>query len=87
MSENNFVLCTGCKNPIMYCFCMCPYCGGDDKTCKCDCDYMDKKTPTFPKKSNNLNSLIPSKKSLFENHIGASWWRLEKWQIGRSRFS
>lgn len=85
--ENNFLPCTVCKNPIMYCLCVCPYCGDDEKTCGCGWNYVDKTITSFPKKSSELNSLVLSKKSLLENHIGKSWWRLEKWQIGRSRYS
>ena len=87
MAKNNFLYCVICKNPIMYCFCICPYCGDDDKICRCNQNYVDRKTITFSKKPSNFNSLMQSKKALLENHIGESWWRLEKWQIGRSKFS
>ena len=76
-----------CNDPVMYCLCLCPYCGENDKNCKCSQKLASKETASSGRKtpSNNPRDKItnPSK----EYHIGESWWRLEKWQIGRCNFA
>ena len=76
-----------CNNPAAYCLCLCPYCGKNNKKCRCNQNFTSKPKPQLPKKISKHNSIIRVKDSLIENHIGIGWWRLEKWQIGKSKFS
>lgn len=74
-----------CKNPMTYCLCLCPYCGKSDRNCRCNQNLMSSRK-NLPQKFSNRTSLMQFKDSLIENHIDKGWWRLEKWQVGRSKF-
>lgn len=76
-----------CKSPMIYCLCLCPYCGVNGENCRCDENFSSRRNISTNKKSFNSESLMKSREHLSENHLGNSWWRLEKWQIGRSKYS
>ena len=76
-----------CENPMMYCLCLCPYCGENKKNCRCNQNFKSKQKNFFREKILNTDSMDKIKNTSMENHIDKSWWRLEKWQIGRSKFS
>lgn len=76
-----------CKNPMIYCLCLCPYCGINGENCRCDEKFSSRRKTSTNKRSFNSESLMKSREYLIENHLGKSWWRLEKWQIGRSKYS
>ena len=75
-----------CKNPMIYCLCLCPYCGVNGKNCSCDENFPSRRKASSRENLFNSKSHIPSKEFLIENHLGNNWWRLEKWQIGRSKY-
>jgi hypothetical protein len=82
------VCCIECKGFAEYCFCSCPYCGKTTENCHCnpehsrDCDKV-LSTTNYSKH----DFLKQSKKSFAISTKDDDWWRLEKWQIGRSKFS
>ena len=38
IDDEEFLICTDCKNPLEKCMCVCPYCGERDK---CECVISD----------------------------------------------
>ena len=68
-----------CKNPMIYCLCLCPYCGVNGKNCRCDKDFTPRRSISSRKKFFDSSPLIKSRDFLIENHLSKSWWRLEKW--------
>jgi len=87
ITENEIIICIECKDSIEYCFCSCPYCGEITKNCHCNLDgSKDIDKNLSPKNYSKLGLLNQSKKSSFMNTKDDDWWRLKKWQIGRSKF-
>jgi len=87
VTKNKIILCLECKGSIEYCFCSCPYCGKITKNCHCELESskgIDKISQITHHSKSNL--LKQSKKLSIMNTKEDSWWRLEKWQIGRSKF-
>ena len=41
IDDEEFLICTDCKNPLEKCMCVCPYCGERDK---CECVLFDAAT-------------------------------------------
>ena len=86
--KNQIECCIECEGSVGYCFCSCPYCGMMTKNCHCNLENPrddDKVLSTV-----NYSKLIflkQSKKSSVVSTKDDDWWRLEKWQIGRSKFS
>ncbi len=79
--------CIECKGSIEYCFCSCPYCGETIENCCCNQESSRDSDKILPTKHYSKRSLLKqSKKPNFVNTKNDDWWRLEKWQIGRSRF-
>ena len=88
ITENPIVCCIECKGSIGYCFCSCPYCGEITENCHCNLESSrgsDKVLP--PTNYSKLGFLKQSKKPFVVCTKDDDWWRLEKWQIGRSKFS
>ena len=86
MSTRNCKYCGfECENPMTYCLCLCPYCGNNKKTCQCYQNSTSRQRRPLQKEIPNRKLLIYFE-PLIENHIGKEWWRLEKWQIGRSKY-
>jgi len=87
ISENPIVCCIECKGSIGYCFCSCPYCGEITENCHCNLESSregDKVLSTTNYSKHDF--LKQSKKSSVVSIKDDDWGRLEKWQIGRSRF-
>ena len=86
--KNQIECCIECEGSVGFCFCSCPYCGNMTKNCHCNLENPrdDDKVlstrnyskPSFLKQPNQI-SVVSDKDD--------GWWRLEKWQIGRSKFS
>ena len=74
-----------CNNSAMFCLCMCPYCGMNEKNCICTQSFTYEEN-LFPRKNICDNPIDIVRESSIERHICKSWWRLEKWHIGRSKF-
>ena len=74
-----------CNNPVMFCLCLCPYCGMNEKKCRCN-QSLTYQERWFPRKNANSIQIDRIMESSIEHHICESWWRLEKWYIGRSKF-
>ena len=87
VSENSIVCCIECKGSVEYCFCSCPYCG--KTTEKCHCNLKSSRDGNKVLSTTNYSKhgfLKQSKKPSGVNIKEDDWWRLEKWQVGRSRF-
>lgn len=85
--ENGIAFCIECRNLIECCFCACPYCGEMMKNCHCDNEIStDSSATSFIPHRLKPSLLKQSKKPLLINVGDDDWWRLEKWQIGRSKF-
>ena len=76
-----------CNSPEMYCLCLCPYCGKKNKNCRCNQNFKAKRKNFFQAKIRNDGSMNKINNSSAKNHIIEGWWRLEKWQVGRSKFA
>ena len=86
IAENDIIMCLECKNSIEHCFYSCPYCGDVIENCHCN-----HKNPSDQKKIRNkhhskLDLLEQTNEPPVVNAKEDDWWRLEKWQIGRSKF-
>jgi len=87
ITENPIVYCVECKDSIEYCFCSCPYCGEITENCHCNLKSSRDSNRILPTTNNSkLGFLKQSKKASIVNTKDDDWERLEKWQIGRSRF-
>ena len=87
ITENEIPLCLECKESIEYCLCSCPYCGEITENCHCNVESSkDNSKILFTKNYSKLGLLKRSKKQSFVSTKDDDWWRLEKWQIGRSKF-
>ncbi len=85
--KNDDCICKECKCRIECCFCSCPYCGENTEDCCCNIDNPREATKVLPAKYYSKQTLSnQSKKPNFMDTKNDDWWRLEKWQIGRSRF-
>ena len=88
IAKNPIECCIECEGSVGYCFCSCPYCGKITKNCHCNFEiskdtYKVLSTTNYSKPS----FLKQSKKLSAVSTKDDDWWRLEKWQIGRSKFS
>jgi hypothetical protein len=86
--ENKIMMCLECKESIEHCFCSCPYCG--DVMENCHCNHKNLKDPekfSSRKHHSKLDVFEQVNELSVVNVKDDDWWRLEKWQIGRSRFS
>jgi hypothetical protein len=87
ISENPIVCCIECKDSIGYCFCSCPYCGEITKNCHCNLESSTDGDKVLSMTNYSKHGFLKqSKKSSGVNIKDDDWGRLEKWQIGRSRF-
>ena len=87
ISENPIVCCTKCKGSVGYCFCSCPYCGKTTENCHCNLkNSIDGDKDLSTTNYSKLSFLKQSKKSSAVSTKDDYWERLEKWQIGRSKF-
>jgi len=87
ITENPIMHCVECESSIEHCFCSCPYCGKMTENCHCNLENSrddDKVLPTT--NYSKLGFLKQSKKPSVVSTKDDDWRRLEKWQIGRSRF-
>ncbi len=86
-TENQIMYCVECEGSIEYCFCSCPYCGKMTENCNCNLENArdDDKVLSTTNYS-NPSFLKQSKKPSVVNIKYDDWGRLEKWQIGRSKF-
>ena len=85
--KNETLLCPECKDSVKCCFCSCPYCGEITEKCYCDANNSKDHNRILPTKNySKVGLLKQSEKPSFVNTKDDDWWRLEKWQIGRSRF-
>ena len=85
--ENPIVCCIECKGSTEYCFCSCPYCGRTTENCHCNLESSRDGGKVLPTTNcSKLGFLRQSKKPSVVIIKDDDWWRLEKWQIGRSRF-
>ena len=87
ITKNPITYCVECKGSVEYYFCSCPYCGEMTENCHCNLE-ISKEGDRILSTANNskLNFLKQSKKPPVVNTKDDDWRRLEKWQIGRSRF-
>ena len=87
ITENPIMYCVECEGSIEYYFCSCPYCGKVTENCHCNLENSrddDKILPTTNYSKHGF--LKQSKKPSTASTKDDDWRRLEKWQIGRSRF-
>jgi len=87
IAENPIMYCVECKGSIEYCFCSCPYCGNMTENCHCNLENPrddDKVSPTANYSKHDF--FKQSRKQSTVSTKDDNWERLEKWQIGRSRF-
>ena len=79
--------CIECKGSIEYCFCSCPYCGNIMENCCCNLNSKRDNDKSLPIKLYSKHGLSKQPKtSILMSTKDDDWWRLEKWQIGRSKF-
>jgi len=86
-TENPIVYCVECEGSIEYCFCSCPYCGEITEKCNCDLKSSRDSNRILPTTNYSKHSFLKQSREPFV--VGTKdddWRRLEKWQIGRSRF-
>lgn len=83
MTKNETIFCIDCRTSVEQCFCVCPYCGEQKNDCFCYA--VDTKDDL--KNSIKHNPKSDSSKSTFQNTQEDDWWRLEKSQFERRRFS
>jgi hypothetical protein len=87
ISKNLIVCCIKCKGSAEYCFCSCPYCGKTTENCHCNLESSRDGDKVLSTTNYSKHSFLKqSKKSSIVYTKDDNWWRLEKWQIGRSRF-
>ncbi len=87
ITETPIAYCVECKGSVGYCFCSCPYCGNMTKGCCCNVENSRNSEKNLPDPQHPKHiSLKKLKKSSATNPKDNDWWRLEKWQIGRSKF-
>ena len=82
-----YTKCIGCESSLLLCDCNCPYCGKTTENCHCNLENSrdgDKvlSTTNYSKHGFLKQTKKPSVVSIKDDDLG----RLEKWQIGRSRF-
>ena len=86
-AENEVIFCIECKDSIECCFCSCPFCGEITKNCHCNLEKSRSINKILSASQySKLRILRQSKKASVVNTKEDDWWRLEKWQIGRSKF-
>jgi len=81
--------CIDCECSIESCFCSCPYCGNIMERCLCNQEYSnDREREISNTHYSKLRLSKQSKKATFvKTKDQDNEWCLEKWQIGRSKFS
>ena len=84
MTENETIFCIECKTSVEQCSCVCPYCGEQKNNCFCNIIDTKDNLKILSTKHNSKPSLS---KPSFQNIRDDDWWRLEKWQFGRRKFS
>ena len=87
ITENPIMYCVECEGSIEYCFCSCPYCGKMAENCHCNLENSrddDKVSPTTNYSKHGF--LKQTRKPSVVSTKDDEWRRLEKCQIGRSRF-